>query len=325
MNSLLIGLLGVLVATNQTLAASNLVVNATGLSISVPNPNDPVEKEYEQLLADDDAAQAEADRLIQGNNSLQQKGVSIPAYEMGVRVAQRLEPVRKKYLDFLKRHPNHARARLAFGSFLNDTGQEEEGVAQWEQAREIDPKNPAAWNNLANYYGHRGPVTNAFKYYEQAIELNPKESVYYHNFGNTVYLFRVDAMEMYHLTEKQVFDRALELLGKAIELDPENFILAQDVAQTYYGIRPPRVKEALAAWQYALKLAKDDLQREGIYIHLARNQMSVGDFASAHQNLNLVTNEVYKVLKDRLVRNLAQKEKPKPPAGTGVEGTKSVP
>lgn len=280
-----------------------------GLTNAPASPtDDPVEKEYRKLLADDDAAQDEVDKWIRENEAFQQKGAGIHAAAMSLRIEQRFKPIQKAYEDFLLRHPDHARARLAFGSFLNDQGKEEEAVQQWEKARQLDPKNPATWNNLANYYGHRGPVTNAFNYYTKAIELNPKEPVYYQNFATTIYLFRRDAMAMYHLNEQQVFDRSLELYHKALKLDPDSFVLANDLAQTYYGIKPPRIQEALQAWQYALKVAGDELQREGVYVHLARNEILAGQFAHARNHLDAVTNAVYEVLKQRLLKNLAAKE-----------------
>jgi tetratricopeptide (TPR) repeat protein len=307
-NELLIGLLTALIGVNQAMAATNAVKQVAATVLKTPDPNDPVEMEYQKLLADDDAAQEDADKWIRENQAFKEKGAGVANAALSLRIEQRFKPVRKAYEDFLMRHPNHVRARLAYGSFLSDTGDEEEGVAQWEKAREIDPKNPATWNNLANYYGHRGPVTNAFAFYAKAIELNPKEAVYYHNLGTTVFLFRKDAMEFYHIDEQKVFDRALELYAKALELDPDNYVLANDIAQTYYGIKPPRYEAALAAWNYALKTAKDELQREGVYVHLARNEIQMARFAQAHQHLDAVTNETYQVLKQRLVRNLAQKE-----------------
>ena len=57
MASLLSGLLGGLVATNQSSAASNLVYDKTGARFEVADPNDPVEREYQRVLALDDAAQ----------------------------------------------------------------------------------------------------------------------------------------------------------------------------------------------------------------------------------------------------------------------------
>ncbi|MCL5097323.1 MAG: tetratricopeptide repeat protein [Candidatus Omnitrophica bacterium] len=310
MNSLLIGLLGAVLATNQAVAVSNLVAQTTGISVSIPDPNDPVEKDYLKLLADDDAAQSDADRWISENRAFAEKGAGISDATLTLRIRQRFDSVDKEYEDFLALHPGHVRARLAYGSFLNDTGKETEAKAQWEKARELDPKNPAAWNNLANYYGHRGPVTNAFTYYQKAIELNPKEPVYYQNLATTTFLFRRDAMQFYNISEQQVFDRSLDLYRKALQLDPENFVLATDLAQTYYGIKPPRNEDALAAWKYALKVAGDDFQREGIYIHLARIELNSGQLAEARQHLDLVTNATYQVLKQRLLRNLAAKENP---------------
>ena len=104
----------------------------------------------------------------------------------------------------------------------------------------MDPSNPAAWNNLANYYGHRGPVTNAFAYYGKAIEINPQEPIYYENFATTVYLFRKDAEEFFKLTEDQVFEKSLGLYREAMRLDPTNFVLASDYAESFYGTHPPR-------------------------------------------------------------------------------------
>ena len=46
MTNLLIGLLSALVATNQPAAVSNLVTQTTGLKVTIPDPNDPVEQEY---------------------------------------------------------------------------------------------------------------------------------------------------------------------------------------------------------------------------------------------------------------------------------------
>ena len=172
----------------------------------------------------------------------------------------------------------------------------------------MDPKDPAIWNNLANYHGHNGSVTKAFDYYAKAIELNPNETVYYHNFGTTVFLFRKDAMEHYHITEQQVFDKALELYAQAIKLDPTDFPLATDVARTYYGIKPPRTEEALRSWTNALSLAHDEIEREGVYIHFARIKTHAGRFSEARAHLNAITNEMYADLKKTLTRSLNEKE-----------------
>ena len=327
MNDLLAGLLAAVLSTNPVAAVSNLVVRHTGVTLTLVNPNDPVEKEFQRLLAADDEAQAEVDRWIRGNEPATTPGAEVGRLTLNARIEQRFEPVLKAYEDFLARHPDHTRARLAYGSFLNDIKRDGEAMVQWEKARELDPKNPAAWNNLADYYSHRGPVSKAFQYLEKAIELNPFEPVYYQNFATLVFLFRKDVKEVYHLEDDQkVFRRAIDLYLRARQLDPQNFTLATDLAQVYYYLKPAETgdqeaakqatvdlaKETIAAWDEALKLARTDLDRQGVYIHLARVCIQYGRYADARKHLAGVTEPTLAELKRRITRNLEAKEAGQP-------------
>jgi tetratricopeptide (TPR) repeat protein len=307
-NELLIGLVGALIATNQPLAVSNLIQQNTGISVTMVNPHDPAEQELQKLMAGDEAALTEVDQWIQGNNAFAAKGAGEPKEALNRRIRARLQPVRKDYEDFLRRYPDFARGHLAYGSFLNDIGEEDAAVAEYEKAAQLDPKNPAVWNQLANYCGEYGPVTNVFVDYAKAIELNPAEPLYYQNLATAVYLFRKDARAFYGINEQQVFDKALALYHKAIQLAPDDFPLMADYAQTYYGIRPLRTNDALVAWTNALQIAHDDNERQGVYLHLARIKMSIGRFAEARAHLNDVTNAAFESLKHRLESGLVERE-----------------
>jgi tetratricopeptide (TPR) repeat protein len=307
---LLIALLSVLVAASALAAADDLVVGTSNPPpATVPGTDEAVEKEYKKLLEADDAAQAEVDQWIRENDEAAAKGGGVPSADLQRRIRDRFAPVREAYADFVRHHPNHARARVAYGSFLNDLHDEDGAQQQWEKALELDSKNPAAYNNLANLYTHAGPISKAFEYYGKAIDLNPREPLYYRNLGDVVYLFRKDSMKFYDLTEQQVYDKALELYRKALKLDPDNFPLATDVAQTYYGIKPLRLDEALTAWTNTLGIAHDEIEREGVYLHFARLKLQADRFAEVHAHLNAVTNDMYTVLKKRLTRNLDEQER----------------
>lgn len=304
MSSLLVGLLSAALSTNPTVAVSNVVSNQTGVSLSLPNPNDPVEVAYHKVLEDDDAAEKDILQWADNANAFSRAGAGESDAILHARIQQRLDGIKQEYEDFIALHPNHAKIRLAYGSFLNDTKDDDSAAVQWEKARELDPTNPAAWNDLANYYGHRSPVKKAFAYYEKAIELDNHEAVYYWNMATTVYLFRKDAEEYYHLNETQVFDKALELYRKAIKLDPGNFVLYTDYAESFYGTKPPRWQDGLVAWNEALKAAHTDTEKEGVYIHLARISIKLGNFDDARRDLDTVTNDMYLGLKKTLTRNL---------------------
>jgi len=305
---LVLFLVGLLLAGGFRAPAAPDAVGTNALPVVSPTTEDRIEQAYEKLLEDDDAAQEEVDQWIRADVSNREKNGGGGDVTLKARVKQRLEPVRAAYEDFLKRHPGHTRARLAYGSFLGDIGEEDEALKQMEKAREIDPKNPAAWNNLGNHYGHLGPVQKAFEYYTKAIELNPNESVYYQNLAATVFVFRPDATNFYRCTEPEVFDRSLELYRKALKLAPANFVLASDYAMSFYGIKPARSEEALTAWRAALAIAPNAVEREGVRIHLARIEIGAGRFEEARRHLEEVKNPVYDDLKQRVLRNLVEKQ-----------------
>jgi len=303
-----IGLLSALLATNQPQAVSNLVKEQTGISVSVPNPNDPDEAALRNLMIQDDAAMDEVHDWLNTNHISRTDSNAIA--ELNYKVHARFNEVKHSYQSFLRSHPDSARGYLAYGSFLNDIGEEDAAKAEYENSRQIDPKNPAVWNQLANYYGEYGGLTNAFAYYTEAIRLDPTEPVYYQNFATTVYLYRKDAKEYYGINEQQVFDKALGLYQQAMKLAPDNLVLATDYAESYYGIKPMRTNDALMAWTNCLNICKDDNEREGVLIHLARTKIVAGRYEEAQGHLDSVTNPAFADLKGRLERMIVRYKNP---------------
>jgi tetratricopeptide (TPR) repeat protein len=307
-SDLTIGLLSALLATNQPQAVSNLVQQHTGVSLPIVDVNDPAEQGLRNLMIADDAAMDEVNDWISTNNIARTNTPAIA--ELNQRIHARFDVMKHGYDSFLRNHPDSARGFLAYGSFLNDIGDEDGAKVQYENSKQLDPKNPAVWNQLANYFGEHGELTNAFADYTEAIRLDPAEPVYYQNFATTVYLYRKDAREFYGINEQQVFDKALGLYQQAMKLAPQNLVLAVDYAESYYGIKPLRTNDALVAWTNALNIAKDDNEREGVLLHLARVKTAAGFYDEAQAHLDAVTNAAFLDLKNRLARSLADHKNP---------------
>lgn len=291
----------------STSSATNLASVVDTNTISATNAL--LAAELRLIMLQDEAAQNEVEKWIRDNQRFEAQGAGAPPGELNQKILKRLEPVRATYDAFIKRNPGHVDARLAYASFLEEIHEEAAGKDQLLVAKELDPSRPAIWNQLANYYGHYGEVRTAFTHYEKAIELDPSESVYYHNFGTTVYLFRRDVEAHYHINEQQVFDKALGLYSNAMRLDPTNFPLATDVAQSYYGIKPTRVEDALVAWTNAMKIAQTDLERQSVHIHLARVKMLFAErLEETRAHLAKVNDPMLEELRTRLLRNLDLQE-----------------
>jgi hypothetical protein len=104
-----------------------------------------------------------------------------------------------------------------------------------------------------------------------------------------------------------------------MRLAPDSFVLATDYAESYYGIRPLRTNDALAAWTNAMTVARTDAERQGVELHLARVKIAAGFFGQAGNHLAAVTNAAYLGLKKQLCRSLADHEHPDTNSEAAVE------
>ena len=98
---------------------------AKSVATNSPQSKQTVDQEYEKLMEDDDAAQAEVDQWIQDNEKFAAQGAGLSQQEMKRKIQARFEPIKQAYEDFLRRHPDHAKARIAYGSFLGDLNDED--------------------------------------------------------------------------------------------------------------------------------------------------------------------------------------------------------
>ena len=327
MSDLLLGALSLLLATNRPAVLSNYLSNVlapfTG-TVAV-DPADPIEIEFQRILKADEYGEDEIEKILADAptpDPARSTDLATKREAVRKRLLEVINRVRGSYESFLKAHPEHVRARLAFADNLETHGEDYEVLEQLKLALDYDPKNAATWNNYGNHFGHVGPITNGFAAYEKAIALRPFEPLYHYNYGTTVFLFRKAAMEYFHCDEQAVFGRALDEYLLCRKLAPHSFRNAFEYAQTYYGVKPvpattPEDKraaevrlaeQALAAWREALSLSDNETDREGIFVHFARWQIKVGRWDEARASLTHVTRPEHAELKARVERNLAARE-----------------
>jgi tetratricopeptide (TPR) repeat protein len=274
------------------------------------------EEELQKIINEGEAANAEVEQWIaESEKDKSSADDQEAAKALSEKIQRRFGEARKGYEGFIGRYPKYGGGYAAYGDFLLGHYDEDGAEVQLVKALDLDRANATAYNDLANIYGHQGSVKEAFNYYAKAIKIDPTEPVYYENFATTVFLFRKDAKEYYDINEQQVFDKALLLYSNAMRLDPTNFALAADVAKSYYGIKPWRFEDALQSWTNALKVANNDLERQEVHTHFARILTQAGRYDEARANLNVVTDESYATLRERMLKNIAVKERDDTPLG----------
>lgn len=211
------------------------------------------------------------------------------------------------FQELIVKYPRESDPVLALGNFYDDRGKEHIAFKYWSKAKNLNPSDPAVWNNLASFYTHNGEIQKSFKYFEKSLDLEPDGWIYYHNFANTVFLFRKDVKEYYKLNEQQVFDKAFELYELARKQAPENFELAEDIAKSYYIVRPYRVEKALQAWKQAFEIADSDHQKQSVMIHQSRWLLRKGLIDDALNMINQVSLPDLISLKVRVKKTILKK------------------
>ena len=233
------------------------------------------EKEFAQILQADNTAITQITSWIHNNlDRIQENETERDA--LALRIRDRLSPIRQQYTDFLKRYPDHARARVAYGSFLTHIDHRQGAIDQWKQALKTDPKNAAALNNLAIHLGTvalqsrqtRG-IQEAFRALDKAIQLNPKEPLYRHNYATLLCSFRKPAARHYKIKPQQITQKAIGEYDAAIKLSPKQFEYAADRAEAFLDLTPFPHAEAIHAWQAAFAIAGTPDERDWAHLQTA--------------------------------------------------------
>ncbi len=277
-----------------------------------------LESELQSIFTADNTAITEVAKWIEENNTLIRTD-PIWRDRLAQRIRMRLDRVRKLYLAFIEKHPNHARARAAYGSFLAHLDDQQGALRELKVSAKLAPFNAAVQNNIATHLGtlavesgRHARVGELLEAYQKAIRLAPRAPLYRHNYAIALSLFQTEAAAHLKLTPREVTEEALKQITEALRLDPNNFEIAADLAETHHHFKPLPRKKTLAAWQHAATLATTDDERGWAELQMAIVNIETNHFEDAKQHLEKVNVEIYRKLKQRLLSAIERTPKQKP-------------
>jgi len=131
-----------------------------------------------------------------------------------------------------------------YAAELAAKGHDEEAIAEWKKALEINPDDAVVNNNLGTHLLKKGQLDEAIPHFEKAVAQKPDYADAQNNLGIV-------------LLQKGRVGEAIEHLEKAEELNHQN-------TQTYYNLGAAfymqgKVSEALMQWRAGLHVDPEDL------------------------------------------------------------------
>lgn len=143
----------------------------------------------------------------------------------------------------LEQHPEDVNLKMMYGSFLLMQNKDEEAKFQFQLVAEIDPVNPAVWQQLLNLALRANDMPEVIRLCTRSIELFPDTPEFYFYLGIAYY-------------QQGEYQRALEIYKSGITAVPENNVTIKSdfygqIGDIYHQLDD--MEKAYAAYDEALK------------------------------------------------------------------------
>lgn len=200
--------------------------------------------------------------------------------------AGRFERIRMAYEFVLERYPSQTRAKAFYGELLYDRfGEHDAAIKQWKESIILDPKLSIPYNDLGIHYCHVGEYAMGLQYYDKALQFEPENPDYLFNIVQTYLINYPEVQKIRKWKKAKVYREAMKLSEKAATLAPDDFDLARDYAMNFFAAEnfdvKAKWKDAVAAWERARALARDDAERFNAWLFEGRACIAAGDKANA--------------------------------------------
>ncbi len=182
---------------------------------------------------------------------------------------------RQAYELALKRHPDSADLHNYYGELIFDRfDEQEQGVAEWKKAIELDDRQSRAHNNLGIFLCHNGAYAEGLAALDKAVLLEPDNADYQYNLAQTYFVNWPQVMQIRKWTVKELYDAAMDASRTAVKLAPNDFDLAVDYARNFFMAGQMEITPdwdgAAKAWQHARTIARNQDETFNTWLNEAR-------------------------------------------------------
>ncbi|MCR4337595.1 MAG: tetratricopeptide repeat protein [Candidatus Omnitrophica bacterium] len=148
--------------------------------------------------------------------------------------------------DTARKSPHKARPHINLGKWYAEQTKYEQAKEHFEQAIQIDPKDPKTYNNLGVVYLREGDVGRAIEFYQKAVGVDPHYALAYFNLG------------MAHSYRGELAEE-VECYQKALELNPQDEGAIFALGEAYGDLKDDQAWEQISRLE---KLGRHDLAGE---------------------------------------------------------------
>ena len=138
---------------------------------------------------------------------------------------------------------NNYIALANLGIALDEKGQTDEAIRQYQEVLRLKPDDADTHNNLGTDLDMKSQTDEAIRQYREALRLNPEQADAHFNLGNALY-------------KQGQFDEATRQFQEVIRLKPENADARFNLGNAFY--KQGRFDEAILQYQEALRLKPSD-------------------------------------------------------------------
>ncbi len=172
------------------------------------------------------------------------------------------------FQEAIEIQPDDAEAHNNLGSAFFLEGRVDEAVAQFQKALETQPDFAEARNNLGLALLQKGRVDEAIAQFQQTLEIQPDSAEAYNNLGTA-------------FSRKGQLDKAIMYSQKALEIQPDYAEAHNNLGSALF--LEGRVDEAIAQFQKTLEIQPDSAEPHNNLGNALRQEGRIGEAISHYQ------------------------------------------